>query len=76
MSTIDLDTRQRNMMAKVMGEGGWHLQIDSDEYPIDFEKLTTFLRKHNYLLRKPEKTPINFSSILLLYLNRLKMVFL
>jgi hypothetical protein len=60
MSTIDLDTRQRNMMAKVMGEGGWHLQIDSDEYPIDFEKLTTFLRKHTYLLRKPEKTPINF----------------
>jgi len=60
MSTIDLDTRQRNMLAKQMGEGGWHLQIDSDEYPVDFEKLTSFLKKHKYLLNKPEKTPVNF----------------
>lgn len=60
MSTIDLDTRQRNMLSKKMGQGGWHLQIDSDEYPIDFEKLTLFLKKHKYLLKKPEKTPINF----------------
>ncbi|MCQ9634947.1 hypothetical protein MP477_08290 [Chryseobacterium sp. WG23] len=60
MATIDLDTRQRNKLAKKMGKGGWHLQIDSDEYPVDFGKLTSFLKKHQYLLRKPEKTPVNF----------------
>lgn len=60
MSTIDLDTRQRNMLSQRMGEGGWHLQIDSDEYPINFNKLTIFLRKHKYLLKHPEKTPVNF----------------
>lgn len=60
ISTIDLDTRQRNMLAERMGKGGWHLQIDSDEYPIDFGKLTSFLKKHQYLLNKPEKTPVNF----------------
>jgi len=60
ISTIDLDTRQRNMLAKKMGDGGWHIQIDSDEYPVGFGKLTHFLRKQKYLLRNPEKTPVNF----------------
>lgn len=59
-SSIDLDTRQRNMLAEKMGKGGWHLQIDSDEYPVNFEKLTSFLRKQKYLLRNTEKTPVNF----------------
>ncbi|MGD1319408.1 hypothetical protein [Chryseobacterium sp. 2R14A] len=60
VSTIDLDTRQRNMLAKKMGSGGWHLQIDSDEYPVGFDKLAHFLRKQKYLLRNPTKTPVNF----------------
>ena len=57
---IDLDTRQRNMLAEKLGKGGWHIQIDSDEYPVDFKELTSFLRKHKYLLKNPEKTPVNF----------------
>lgn len=60
ISTIDLDTRQRNMLAEKMGKGCWHIQIDSDEYPVGFDKLTHFLRKQKHLLRKPEKTPVNF----------------
>jgi hypothetical protein len=57
---MSLETRQRNMLAEKLGKGGWHIQIDSDEYPIDFKELTSFLRKHKYLLKKPEKTPVNF----------------
>ncbi|MEN4758779.1 hypothetical protein ABEG63_00395 [Chryseobacterium sp. C39-AII1] len=57
---MELETRQRNLMGKFMGKGGWHLQIDSDEYPYDFRKLSNFLRKCAYLTRKPEKTPFNF----------------
>ena len=60
VSPIDLDTRQRNMLAEKLGKGGWHIQIDSDEYPVDFKELTSFLRKHKYLLKNPEKTPVNF----------------
>ncbi|SIP99274.1 hypothetical protein SAMN05880574_103159 [Chryseobacterium sp. RU37D] len=60
ISAIDLDTRQRNMLAEKMGNGGWHIQIDSDEYPINFEKLTSFLKKHSFLLRNTNKTPVNF----------------
>jgi hypothetical protein len=59
---IDLDTRQRQMLGKFMGEGGWHIQVDSDEYIFDFEKLTRFLRSNNFLLRKPNKTPVSFSA--------------
>ncbi len=29
--------RHRELMAKRMGKGGWHLQVDSDEYFIDFK---------------------------------------
>lgn len=57
---MSLETRQRNMLAEKLGKGGWHIQIDSDEYPVDFKELTSFLRKHKYLLKNPEKTPVNF----------------
>ncbi|MDP9957812.1 hypothetical protein J2X97_003484 [Epilithonimonas hungarica] len=60
MQPMDLETRQRNMMAEKMGAGGWHIQMDGDEYAYDFRMLTQFLRKNKYLLRKPAKTPINF----------------
>ena len=33
------------MLAQHMGEGGWHLQIDADEYFVDFENLVEFLRR-------------------------------
>ncbi|WP_234109257.1 MULTISPECIES: hypothetical protein [Chryseobacterium] len=59
-TAMELETRQRNMMAKVMGKGGWHIQIDSDEYAYDFKKLVYFLRKNSFLLRNPTKTPATF----------------
>ena len=57
---MDLETRQRNMMAEKMGHGGWHIQIDGDEYAYNFKKLAHFLRQNKYLLAHPEKNPINF----------------
>lgn len=67
---LNLDTRQRNMLAQKMGTGGWHIQIDSDEYPIDFKQLSLFLRKHHYLLSNPKKTPINFfANLIVLFKN-------
>ena len=41
---------QRNQMAKQLGEGGWHIQIDVDEYFVDFEGFVQFLRKQKSLL--------------------------
>src|SRR5690349_10266607 len=35
LSAMENDTRQRNLMAKRLGKGGWHIQVDSDEYFLD-----------------------------------------
>ena len=37
--------RHRMMIAERMGKGGWHLQIDSDEYFIDFKGFVRDLKK-------------------------------
>ncbi len=47
LSSIENDNRQRNLMAKQMGEGGWHIQIDSDEYFLDFKGFIEYLKKFN-----------------------------
>ncbi len=44
ISTKDAEVRERNMLAKFMGEGGWHIQIDTDEYFVDFAKLVAALK--------------------------------
>lgn len=44
LSAIECDTRERNMLAQFMGEGGWHIQIDSDEYFLDFAGFLTYLK--------------------------------
>lgn len=37
--------RQRMKIADRMGKGGWHIQIDSDEYFFDFKGFTKYLTK-------------------------------
>jgi hypothetical protein len=40
-------TRERNLLAQQMGPGGWHVQLDSDEYMLDFGGFAQFLRRHS-----------------------------
>jgi hypothetical protein len=48
LEPIENDTRQRNKMAEFLGiEDGWHLQIDSDEYFINFKSFVHFLKSFN-----------------------------
>lgn len=44
LTANEADTRERNMLAKKMGEGGWHFQIDVDEYFVNFEGLIEDLK--------------------------------
>jgi hypothetical protein len=58
-----LDKRQncnlhRTMMSERMGEGGWHIQIDADEYYLDFAGFADYLRSMNPN-PGPEKKAIN-----------------
>ena len=45
LSPLENDTRQRQMMADRLRPGGWHVQLDVDEYVYDFQKLVAALRK-------------------------------
>lgn len=44
MLPMEIETRTRNMLGKFMGKGGWHLQVDVDEYFIDFKRLVDELK--------------------------------
>jgi hypothetical protein len=51
LTAIQCDTRERNMLAKRMGTCDWYIQIDSDEYFVDFGK---FIKKlHNFHPKGP-----------------------
>jgi len=45
MSAMECETRERNMLAKQMGTADWYIQIDSDEYFIDFGFFVEKLRR-------------------------------
>lgn len=45
LSPMQNDSRQRMLMAQRLGEGGWHVQVDSDEYFLDFEGFAQQLKK-------------------------------
>ena len=52
------DTRERQLLGKAMGEGGWHIQIDSDEYFVDFKGFANYLKSISHYLKNPEKKPV------------------
>lgn len=54
LSPMENDNRQRNMMSVFMGQGGWHIQVDCDEYFLDFKGFTNYLKKMN-----PHPTPLH-----------------
>lgn len=62
LSPMECDTRERNMLLKVMGKG-WLMQVDVDEYIYDFEKTAKFLKQHWYLNVFPKLTPIVFKGV-------------
>lgn len=53
--------RHRMMIAKEMGPGGWHVQVDCDEYFVDFKGFTNFLKSLNACPTGEEK-PYNVQA--------------
>lgn len=43
LTPMQNEVRQRNRMAEFMGKGGWHIQLDCDEYFLEFEKFVKYL---------------------------------
>jgi hypothetical protein len=44
LSPMENEVRQRNIMANFMGKGGWHIQLDCDEYFLNFGLFTSLLK--------------------------------
>lgn len=57
-TSIQNDNLQRNLMGQSMGKNGWHIQIDSDEYFLDFKGFVDYLKQHNPNPKGSDK-PIN-----------------
>lgn len=57
-----IETRIRNLLAQKMGEGGWHVQVDVDEYFVNMNELVA-------QLRALEKTTGNNKITVMAYLS-------
>lgn len=62
LSPIENETRERNLLSQLMGDGCWKLQIDVDEYFINFEDVVKFLRQNDYFLYKPQYNAVNLRA--------------
>lgn len=45
LSPMQNEVVQRNKIAQFLGEGGWHIQLDADEYFINFKGFVQYLKK-------------------------------
>jgi len=62
LTAIQMDTRERHMLSLKMGIGNWLVQIDSDEYFLDFGKYVKSLRKYDHYLNNPQAHPVQISG--------------
>jgi len=65
ISAIENDSRERRMLSEKMGIGNWLIQIDSDEYFLDFKSFVETLRKYDSYLINPFNKQIQFSTFLI-----------
>lgn len=58
LTTMECEVRERKMLAEQMGLGNWLVQLDADEYFINFKKFVDFLKTKKHYLKNPEKHKI------------------
>ena len=58
LTTMECEVRERKLLAQKMGIGNWLVQLDADEYFINFKKFVNFLKSKNHYLKNPEKYKI------------------
>lgn len=71
-TSMESDNYQRTKLAEYMGPGGWHVQLDTDEYFPGFGEFVAFLRAHNSYLNRPETKPIDIGAFLIPIIKRYK----
>lgn len=61
LTAIECDTRERNMLSEKMGPCDWYIQIDSDEYFVDFEAFISKL--HSFEAKGPTTIACNVATL-------------
>lgn len=70
LSAMENEVRERHLLGLQMGIGNWLIQIDCDEYFLNFEKFVSDLRRLDHFLEDPVKTKIQICAFTLnLYKN-------
>lgn len=69
LNAMENEVRERKMLASKMGIGNWLIQIDSDEYFVDFKSFTEELKLRNRYLNNPERNQIQIAGY---YINLYK----
>jgi len=69
LNPMENEVRERKMLAAKMGIGNWIVQIDSDEYFVDFKKFTDQLKLKNQYLDNPKENQIQIAGY---YINLYK----
>lgn len=62
LTPMECDTRERNLLGQRMGNANWYIQIDSDEYFVDFEAFVRKLKAY-----KPSKPTTIYCSVATLF---------
>lgn len=62
LNAMENEVKERKMLASKMGVGNWLIQIDSDEYFVDFKKFTEELKLRNNYLIDPKKNQIQIAG--------------
>jgi hypothetical protein len=64
LSTIQNDTRERQMLSEKMGIGNWLVQVDADEYFVNFKEFVETLRKYDHFLENPKANQVQIAGFL------------
>lgn len=64
LNSMENEVLERNKLALKMGVGNWLIQIDCDEYFLNFGNFVNDLRKNDKFLLSPEKTPVQIAAFL------------
>lgn len=62
LTAIEMDTRERYKLSLKMGIGNWLIQVDSDEYFLDFNKFVKDIKKYDHFLTNPEQHKIQIAA--------------
>lgn len=69
LNAMENEVKERRLLASKMGIGNWIIQLDSDEYFVDFKKFTEELKLRNNYLKNPEENQVQLAGF---YINLYK----